>query len=122
MPMWQKLNRLWRNLARKQKVEGDLDAELRSYREMLEDEKARAGADARTARREAMLELGGVEQIKEEVRDIRIGVLSPVVRQREATARQLVVRDLHRPERRDPPITIDRPRHAGAATSIDPRQ
>ena len=72
--MWQKLNRLWRNLARKQKVEGDLDAELRSYREMLEDEKAHAGADARTARREAMLELGGVEQIKEEVRDIRLGV------------------------------------------------
>jgi putative ABC transport system permease protein len=74
MPMWQKLNRLWRNLVRKQSIEGDLDAEIRSYQEMLEDEKARTGADARTARREAMLELGGVEQIKEEVRDIRLGV------------------------------------------------
>jgi hypothetical protein len=74
MPMWRQLKALWRNLARKQSVECDLDAEIRSYLEMLEDEKARKGADAGTARREAKLELGGVEQIKEEVRDIRRGV------------------------------------------------
>jgi hypothetical protein len=48
--MWQRLKMLWRNLARKQNVEGDLDAEIRSYQEMLEDEKVRAGADARAAR------------------------------------------------------------------------
>src|SRR5580692_9715463 len=74
MPMWQRLKTLWRNLARKQNVEGELDAEIRSYQEMLEDEKVRAGANAQTARRQAMLELGGVEQIKEEVRDVRLGV------------------------------------------------
>jgi hypothetical protein len=72
--MWQQLKALWRNLARKQNVEGDLDAEIRSYQKMLEDEKVRAGVNAQASRREAMLELGGVEQIKEEVRDIRLGV------------------------------------------------
>jgi tetratricopeptide (TPR) repeat protein len=72
--MLQKFKALWRNLTRKQNVEGDLDAEIRSYRQLLEDENVRAGADSQAARREAMLELGGVEQIKEEVRDIRAGV------------------------------------------------
>jgi hypothetical protein len=50
MPMWQQLKTLWRNFARKQNVERDLDAEIRSYQQMLEDENARAGADPRTAR------------------------------------------------------------------------
>src|SRR5580658_2943740 len=74
MPIWQRLKTLWRNLARKRGVEGELDAEIRSYQQMLEDEKLGAGATAQAARRQAMLELGGVEQIKEEVRDIRLGV------------------------------------------------
>jgi predicted permease len=72
--MWPRWRTLWRNLTRKQEVEGDLDAEIRCYQQMLEDEKLRAGADARTARREALLEVGGMEQIKEEVRDVRLGV------------------------------------------------
>ena len=74
MPMWRRLKTLWRNLARKQKVEGDLDAEIRSYQEMLEDEKARAGVEPGVARREALLELGSLAQLKEEVRDVRLGV------------------------------------------------
>ncbi|HLH20245.1 MAG TPA: ABC transporter permease [Bryobacteraceae bacterium] len=73
MPFSQRLKSLWRNLARKQRVEADLDAEIRSYREMLEDEKIRAGASPAVARREALLELGGAEQLKEGVRDIRMG-------------------------------------------------
>lgn len=40
---------------------------------MLEDEKIRAGVDPRKVRRESLLELGGAEQIKENVRDIRRG-------------------------------------------------
>jgi predicted permease len=73
MPLWNRLKTLWRNLARKRMVEDDLDDEIRSYRDMLEDEKARTGADPSVAQREALLELGGVEQIKEEVRDVRLG-------------------------------------------------
>jgi predicted permease len=75
MRVWLWLKTLWRNLARKQKVDDDLEDEIRSYRDMLEHEKARAGLDPGAARREALLELGGAEQIKEEVRDIRAGVV-----------------------------------------------
>lgn len=73
MPVWPRMKTLWRNVARKESVECDLADELRSYRDMLEDEKVDSGADAQVARREALLELGGVEQIKEEVRDVRVG-------------------------------------------------
>ena len=62
-----------RNLFRRQAVDLDLEEEIRSYRQLLEDEKIAAGADSATARREAGIELGGTEVIKEEVRDIRRG-------------------------------------------------
>ncbi|MBZ5725284.1 MAG: ABC transporter permease [Acidobacteriia bacterium] len=68
-----RIRTLWRNLARRRRVEAELDEEIRSYQAMLEDEKTRAGAEPRAARREALLELGGAEQIKERVRDIRRG-------------------------------------------------
>src|ERR1041384_2081835 len=83
MPMWRRLKTLWRNLARKQKVEGDLDAEIRSYQEMLEDEKACAGVEPGVARREALLELGSLAQLKEEVRDVRLGVRLEAIRSEE---------------------------------------
>jgi predicted permease len=54
-------------------VDDDLADEIRSYQELLEDEKAGAGAGPSLARREALLELGGAEQIKENVRDVRLG-------------------------------------------------
>jgi len=73
MPLGSRILALWRNLARRQRVEEDLDEEIRSYQGMLEDEKQQAGADPRMARREALLETGGAAQIKEEVRDVRTG-------------------------------------------------
>jgi predicted permease len=71
--LWHRFKTLWRNLARRDQVERDLDAEIRAYREMLEDEKAAAGVPEPAARREALVELGGAEQIKEQVRDVRRG-------------------------------------------------
>jgi len=73
MRLWHRVRTLWRNVARKPMVEDDLDAEIRAYQGMLEDEKIRAGAEPRVARREARIELGGAEQVKEEVRDVRLG-------------------------------------------------
>ena len=73
MPLWHWLRTLARNLARKQRVEDDLNAEIRSYEQMLVDERMRAGADPSMARHEARLELGGAAQIQEEVRDVRLG-------------------------------------------------
>jgi hypothetical protein len=72
--MWHRLRTLWRNLTQKQVVGDDLNQELRSYQAMLVDEKSRAGIDTSTALRAARLEMQGVEQIKENVRDIRLGV------------------------------------------------
>jgi putative ABC transport system permease protein len=79
MPLWPKLNSLWRNLTERQKVEDDLAEEIRSYRELLEQQKIREGADPVTARREASIELGGAEKLKEEVRDVRRGAAFDVL-------------------------------------------
>ena len=73
MQLWQRIRTLWRNLARKQRVDQELDEEIRSYQAMLEDEKTRAGAGPVQARREALLDIGGAEQVKEQVRDVRLG-------------------------------------------------
>jgi predicted permease len=64
---------LLRNLLRKQAVEQALDDELRSSVELLTQEKINDGLSPSEARRQALLELGGVEQVKEEVRVIRVG-------------------------------------------------
>jgi len=67
------LRALYRNLRFKQRTEHELDGELRAYLDLLTDEKIRAGADPTEARREALMELGGVEQVKEQVREVRHG-------------------------------------------------
>lgn len=59
---------------RKRKFEQELDDELRSYVELQAAEKVRCGMSIENALREARRELGGMEQVKESVRDIRPGV------------------------------------------------
>ena len=66
---------LFRNLLRKRTVEQALDDELRSSVEILTEEKMKAGLSHPEARRQALIELGGVERVKEEVRAIRAGRL-----------------------------------------------
>jgi predicted permease len=56
-------------------VEKALDDELQSSVELLTEEKMKEGLSRPRARRLALLELGGVEQVKEEVRAIRAGRL-----------------------------------------------
>ncbi|MBV9265194.1 MAG: ABC transporter permease [Acidobacteriaceae bacterium] len=72
--MWHRFRTVWRNLTKNQVFEDDLNQELHSYEAMLAEEKSRAGIDPSTARRAARLEMEGVEQIKENVRDVRVGV------------------------------------------------
>ncbi|HEY7213885.1 MAG TPA: ABC transporter permease, partial [Thermoanaerobaculia bacterium] len=62
-----------RNLFRRERVERDLDAEIRSYFDALVDEKVAAGMPPEEARRAAAIEVGGVEQVKERVREVRAG-------------------------------------------------
>jgi hypothetical protein len=64
---------LWRNLTRSELVERDLDAELHATFDLLVDEKTRAGMGPADARRAAAIELGGLEAVKEQVRDVRAG-------------------------------------------------
>src|SRR5271157_4793204 len=64
---------LLRNLLRRNAVEQALDEELQSSVELLTEEKMKEGLSPPEARRRALIELGGVEQVKEEVRAIRLG-------------------------------------------------
>ncbi len=73
MSLLNRLASLWRNLWHKTGVEADLDAELRTYLEQLTDQELRRGLEPADARRAAHLEMGGVEQVKEEVRQARMG-------------------------------------------------
>jgi putative ABC transport system permease protein len=57
-----------RNLLWRRRVDRDLDAELRSYVDLLTDERIARGASPAEARRSARLATGGVEQVKEHVR------------------------------------------------------
>ena len=66
---------LWRNLRHRDRVERDLDDEMRATLDLLIDEKIAAGVDAGEARRRSMIELNRIEPIKEQVRDIRAGVV-----------------------------------------------
>jgi predicted permease len=61
------------SLFRKKSLDRDLDDELRSVLAMLIDEKIRSGMAPADAVRQAKLELGGVEQVKEKVREERAG-------------------------------------------------
>jgi hypothetical protein len=54
-------------------LDNDLDEELRSQLALMTDEKIKQGMEPDQARRAAKIELGGVEQVKEQVRAVRTG-------------------------------------------------
>src|SRR5690242_17250227 len=64
---------LFRNLFRKRAIEQALDDELLSSLEALTQEKMKQGLSQSVARREALMEIGGIEQVKEEVRAVGAG-------------------------------------------------
>ncbi len=65
--------RLLRNTTRKDQVDRELTEEVGSYVELLAENKMKEGMSEKDARRAAMLELGGMEQVKEQVREVRLG-------------------------------------------------
>jgi hypothetical protein len=73
MPLFVKVRSFLRNLFLSRRVEADLDNEVRSHLELMTAENMRAGMAPEEARRAARIELGGVEQVKEQVRDERAG-------------------------------------------------
>jgi predicted permease len=73
MSLRPRLNSLWRNLFRSARVEQELTEEVRAYLEMLIELKIKEGVHPAEARRVALIELGGEEQVKEKVREVRMG-------------------------------------------------
>jgi len=61
------------NLFGKEKTERQLDNELQAYVELATDERIAAGVSAAEARRTTLAEFGGIEQVKQAVRDDRAG-------------------------------------------------
>ncbi len=73
MPPLSTLRSVFRTLFRGRELDHELDEELQSYVDILTDEKIRAGVDPAQARRQALMELGGSEQVKATVRETRHG-------------------------------------------------
>jgi predicted permease len=67
------LRRVWMNVVRRRRVERDLDDELQAMVDLLASEKVSRGVDPERARREALIDIGGVTQVKEQVRQARAG-------------------------------------------------
>ena len=59
-----------RGLFRKDQVEREMDEELREYLDAAVREKMRRGMSRADALRAARIEMGGVENVKEKVRDV----------------------------------------------------
>jgi predicted permease len=73
MPLLSRLASLWRNLFGKGRREQELTEEIDAYLELLIEQKIEQGLAPGEARRAALIELGGREQIKERVREVRAG-------------------------------------------------
>ncbi len=73
MPFLTKLGNFLQNLFSFRRVESDLDQEVHSHLEMLTEENIRASMSPSEAQRAARIELGGIEQLKEQIREQRLG-------------------------------------------------
>ncbi len=73
MPLIPRLTSLYRNLFHKDRVDQEFTEELQAYLDMLTETKITQGVTPQEARRNALVELGGVEQVHEKVREIRMG-------------------------------------------------
>ena len=79
MRIWSRMHSMVANLLRKEQVDRQLDSELRNYVEMVTDEKIAAGASPSEARRTTLADFGGIEQVKQAVRDHRAGISFEVI-------------------------------------------
>jgi putative ABC transport system permease protein len=73
MPLLSRLISFSRRLRRREQTEKDLDDELRFHLDSLAEQKINEGMNPEEARRAAKIELGGLDQVKEQVRAARTG-------------------------------------------------
>ncbi|MGA7108239.1 MAG: ABC transporter permease [Terracidiphilus sp.] len=72
--MISRLLALWNNVFRRKQLDRDLDEELQAYVELVSAEKVRTGVAPEEAYRYACRQAGGIEQVVQNVRDVRAGV------------------------------------------------
>jgi putative ABC transport system permease protein len=72
---------LWNCAFRKDQLNHDLDEELHAYVELVSAEKVRSGMSPDEAYRETRREMGGVDQVRQRVRDVRPGALVEMLAQ-----------------------------------------
>jgi putative ABC transport system permease protein len=73
MPLLSGLASFWRSRIRRGRLDADLDDELRGYVDEIVEQKIRRGVPPSEARRLALAEMGGLTQVRDEVRAIRVG-------------------------------------------------
>jgi predicted permease len=71
MRLWSRLRSWLRAVARRTRMESEMDAELRFHIEAFAEDLVRSGAPRDEAMRRARIEFGGVERAKEECREAR---------------------------------------------------
>lgn len=74
MRLWTRARGVWRTVVRGRRLDADLDAELGAFVDELTERRVRAGQPPAQARRAVLVEMGGVEAVKERVREDRMGV------------------------------------------------
>jgi putative ABC transport system permease protein len=73
MPLFVKIRSFLHNLLSRHNADADLHQEVQSHLEMLVEENIRSGIEQADAQRAAFIALGGIEQVKEQVREQRLG-------------------------------------------------
>lgn len=73
MKWFESLRTIASTFFRRTRAERELEDEVHSYAELLSDEKMKAGMQPAEAYRAARIEMGGIEQVKEEIRTARRG-------------------------------------------------
>jgi predicted permease len=73
MPLLPRIRSLWNTVAHKERLDRELDDELRAAVETLAARLARDGLEPQPARRAAERQLGGVDRVRDDVREARIG-------------------------------------------------
>ncbi|MGA8159286.1 MAG: ABC transporter permease [Acidobacteriaceae bacterium] len=71
--MINRLRALWNNIFHRDRLNRDLDEELHAWVELASAEKVSSGLSPEDAHRETRREMGGIDQVRQGVRDIRSG-------------------------------------------------
>ena len=71
--MIHRLRAMWNNLIHRDRLDRDLDEELHAWVDLVSADKVRSGLSPEQADRESRREMGGIDRVRQGVRDIRRG-------------------------------------------------